>query len=127
VLILALVGCGGSTPPAPLPPPPRPAPAAPDADEHVDRNLDRIDADAREIESLLSRKRRERDSVWVTCLSDKLSQIHVARRSAKERRMTMQQALDLHDDGSAARDRHVVMTLRQRADQLTAEGRMCVT
>jgi len=70
--------------------------------------------------------REQRDVVKSLCLSDKLSQIDVATRSAKDRQTSLQAAA-LRNDAELSNHEFTMLTvLRQRTEQLIAEANQCI-
>ena len=61
-----------------------------------------------------------------TCLSDKLAQIEVATRSAKERQGALKSAIARGDNDLRNHEFAVMNVLRQRAEQLDAEANQCI-
>ncbi len=60
------------------------------------------------------------------CLSDKLSQIDVAARSAKDRQTALQAAAQRNDVELSNHEFTMLTVLRQRTEQLTAEANQCI-
>jgi hypothetical protein len=88
--------------------------------------LDRMAASAEEVRTMLAQKRRERDVVWVLCLNDKLTQIHVTLRSAGERRLLLLDAMSSANAEETARQLAFIGALRRRGEELLTESRQCV-
>ena len=78
------------------------------------------------IRRLLDAARQSRDVVKSLCLSDKLSQVDVAQRSAKDRSTALQAAAQRNDTELANHEFTIVAVLRQRVEQLAAEANQCV-
>lgn len=129
----ALLGFGEAGAQAvPAPPPPAAQPAAP-----VNLSLPEMVAQAEaiigQVENARTNVRRQleaareaRDVVKTLCLNDKLNQLDVAIRSARERKSQLDLAIS-RNDGELARHEFAIMSvLRQRSDQLTAEANQCV-
>lgn len=74
----------------------------------------------------LETARTQRDVVKVLCLNDKLNQIDVAIRSAKERKAALESAAARNDLDLANHEFTILTVLRQRSDQLTAEANQCI-
>jgi hypothetical protein len=100
-----------------------PGPAQIDATPEAD--IERISWVAREVTYQLAEKRHAHAVVWVTCLNDKLNQVHATRRAAAERLRGMQQARALGDEQAAMGERHRITLLRERAAELLQESREC--
>ncbi len=60
------------------------------------------------------------------CLSDKLSQIDVATRSARDRQSALQAAAQRNDLELSNHEFTMLTVLRQRTEQLTAEANQCL-
>jgi hypothetical protein len=74
----------------------------------------------------LETARAQRDVVKTLCLNDKLNQLDVAVRSARERREALQAAVQRSDADLASHEFTILSVLRQRSDQLTAEANQCI-
>jgi hypothetical protein len=74
----------------------------------------------------LEAARIARDVVKTLCLNDKLSQIDVATRSARDRQTTLQSAVQRGDVEMGNHEFTVLTVLRQRAEQLSAEANQCI-
>src|SRR5208282_5107119 len=74
----------------------------------------------------LERARTARDVVKSLCLNDKLSQIDVAGRTAKDRQSALQAAVQRGDQELANHEFTIMTVLRQRAEQLVAEANQCL-
>ena len=86
----------------------------------------RLQASSTRVRHLLDEARRQKDVVKMTCLSDKLSQIEVALKSAKERQSSLAVAISRNDGEQRDHEYAVVNVLRQRAEQLDAEASQCI-
>jgi len=78
------------------------------------------------VRHLLEQSRAARDVVKTLCLNDKLSQIDVATRSAKDRRQSLQLAIGRSDNELGNHEFTILTVLRQRTEQLTAEANQCI-
>ncbi len=74
----------------------------------------------------LDTAREARDVVKSLCLSDKLSQIDVATRSARDRQTALQAAAQRNDVELSNHEFTMLTVLRQRTEQLTAEANQCI-
>jgi hypothetical protein len=92
----------------------------------ADSVLSRMDSTARNVRHLLDSARQARDVVKSLCLSDKLSQIDVASRSAKDRDVALQAAAQRNDTELANHEFTILTVLRQRVEQLSAEANQCI-
>src|SRR6185503_10725803 len=92
----------------------------------TDAFLARMDASRMGVRRQLETARAQRDVVKTLCLNDKLNQIDVAIRSARERKDALQAAAQRSDADLANHEFTILSVLRQRADQLTAEANQCI-
>jgi len=87
----------------------------------------RIDAAASAVRKQLEVARAvEHDSVKTLCLNDKLSQLDVAFRSARDRRSDLTAAVQRSDIEMSNHEFTILTVLRQRAEQLAAEAQQCI-
>ncbi len=92
----------------------------------ADKHLGRMDQAARAVRKQLETARQQRDVVKALCLDDKLSQIDVAGRSAKERKASLAAAVTRNDAELSNHEYTILTVLRQRTEQLTAEANQCI-
>ncbi|MCC6558204.1 MAG: hypothetical protein IT372_35100 [Polyangiaceae bacterium] len=90
------------------------------------QGVERMEAVGAGIREELRVTRAQRDVVKALCLSDKLTQIDVAIRAARERRQAAELALARSDTDQAAHELTILVALRQRADALRAEANQCL-
>ena len=88
--------------------------------------LSRMDQAAGTVRRQLEQARAARDVVKTLCLNDKLSQIDVAIRSARDRQAALQAAAQRNDSELANHEFTILTVLRQRAEQLNAEANQCI-
>lgn len=74
----------------------------------------------------LEQARAARDVVKTLCLNDKLSQIDVTTRSARDRQAALQSAVERNDVESANHHFSILTAHRQHAEQITAEANQCI-
>ena len=86
----------------------------------------RMDTTRTGVRRMLESSRAQRDTVKTLCLSDKLNQIDVAVRSARERREALQAAVQRQDADRASLELNILGVLRQRSDQVMAEAQQCI-
>lgn len=119
----------------PAPPPPadasfglaRQVSASPqDQLAETDAHLNRIEAARASIRRLLETARAQRDILKTLCLNDKLNQMDVALRSARERRQSLEAAARRGDADLANHEYTILTVLRQRAEQISAEANLCI-
>jgi hypothetical protein len=124
---------GGAGAPG-APPPPNPQlgferrPQLSPADEvgQADSVIGRMNQAAATVRRQLDTAREQRDVVKSLCLSDKLSQIDVATRSARDRQTSLQAAAQRNDAELSNHEFTMLTVLRQRAEQLIAEANQCI-
>jgi hypothetical protein len=92
----------------------------------ADAILSRMTQAAATVRRQLDTARQARDVVKSLCLSDKLSQIDVAARSAKDRQAALQAAAQRNDVELSNHEFTMLTVLRQRTEQLTAEANQCI-
>jgi hypothetical protein len=92
----------------------------------ADAILARVDTAAGTVRRQLEVARVARDVVKTLCLNDKLSQIDVANRSARDRQSALQAAVQRNDAELSNHEFTIMTVLRQRVEQLTAEANQCI-
>lgn len=120
---------GASAPPAPSPQlgfERRPQLSPQDEMNQADALIARMTQAAATVRRQLDTAREARDVVKSLCLSDKLSQIDVATRSAKDRQTALQAAAQRNDVELSNHEFTMLTVLRQRTEQLTAEANQCI-
>jgi hypothetical protein len=90
------------------------------------KHVSRMDGAAGGVRKMLEEARRQRDVVKTLCLNDKLSQIDVAIRSARDRRTQLQSAVGRNDVELSNHEFTILTVLRQRTEQLVAEANQCI-
>jgi hypothetical protein len=80
----------------------------------------------RRVSDMLDRARQERDIIKVNCLNDKLTQIDVTLRSAREHQELLGTAVGINNDGQRNHEYALMTIFRQRAESLEAEARQCI-
>jgi hypothetical protein len=90
------------------------------------RIVSRMDQTASGIRKQLEQARAQRDVVKTLCLNDKLSQVDVAVRSARDRLSALQGAVSRGDVELSNHEFTILSVLHQRSDQLSAEGAQCI-
>jgi hypothetical protein len=88
--------------------------------------VSRMEQAATTVRHQLEAARIARDVVKTLCLNDKLSQIDVATRSARDRQASLQSAVQRSDVEMGNHEFTVLTVLRQRAEQLSAEANQCI-
>jgi hypothetical protein len=88
--------------------------------------VSRMDSARMGVRRQLETARAQRDVVKTLCLNDKLNQLDVAVRSARERRDALAAAAQRSDADLSNHEFTILSVLRQRSDQLTAEAQQCI-
>jgi len=94
--------------------------------QQSDGFLARMEGSRATVRRQLEQARAQRDVVKTLCLNDKLNQIDVAIRSARERRQALELAANRKDADLSNHEFTILTVLRQRVDQLTAEANQCI-
>jgi len=92
----------------------------------ADVSIARMEQGSATVRHMLEQAREQRDVVKTLCLNDKLSQIDVAVRSARDRKTALQAAAARNDQELSNHEFTIMTVLRQRAEQLTAEANQCI-
>jgi hypothetical protein len=90
------------------------------------KHVGRMEQAAGGVRKMLEEARKQRDVVKTLCLNDKLSQIDVAIRSARDRRTQLQAAVNRNDSELSNHEFTILTVLRQRSEQLVAEANQCI-
>ena len=86
----------------------------------------RMDSSRSTVRRMLEEARAQRDVVKTLCLDDKLNQIDVALRNARDRKGAIDGAAQRNDADLASHEFTVLGVLRQRSEQLVAEANLCI-
>ena len=121
----------GATAPSPAPSPQvgferRPQLSPAEEQTQADAILSRMTQAAATVRRQLDTARQARDVVKSLCLSDKLSQLDVAARSAKDRQTALQSAAQRNDVELSNHEFTMMTVLSQRTEQLSAEANQCI-
>jgi hypothetical protein len=92
----------------------------------ADATISRMAQQSATVRRQLDQARQGRDVVRSLCLSDKLSQVDVAARSARDRQAALQAAVQRGDTELANHEFTILTVLRQRSEQLGAEANQCI-
>jgi len=92
----------------------------------ADSLIARMEQAGTTVRRQLEQARAQRDVVKTLCLNDKLSQIDVAVRSARDRKGSLTAAAQRNDAELSNHEFTILTVLRQRAEQLTAEANQCI-
>ena len=88
--------------------------------------LPQMDQSAQTVRRQLEQSREARDVVKVLCLNDKLNQIDVATRAARDRMPVLTAALDKNDSENSRHEFAVLQVLRDRVRTLVQESNQCI-
>jgi hypothetical protein len=88
--------------------------------------LPEMERGASTVRRQLSESREKRDVVKVLCLNDKLNQIDVATRSARDRMPNLRGAAEKNDSDRSRHEFTVIQVLRDRVRSLVAEANQCI-
>lgn len=91
-----------------------------------DQFVARIDSAASTVRKQLEQARSERDVVKTLCLNDKLTQLDVTLRSAKERRAALESAANRRDTELSAHEFTILGVYRQRSERISTEANQCI-
>lgn len=94
--------------------------------DEAKKHLARMDSAGASVRKMLAEARQQRDVVKTLCLNDKVSQIDVANRTAKDRQQQLEDAAKRNDAELANHNFTIITVLRQRAEQLVAEANQCI-
>jgi hypothetical protein len=90
------------------------------------RLLDEMNAKRRRVAELLNLAQQQVDMIRVNCLNDKLTQIDVSIRSARDHMDLLQTAIGISNDGQRNHEYSLLQIFGQRAETLDVEARQCV-
>jgi len=85
-----------------------------------------MQATAATTQRMLAQARLARDVVKTLCLNDKLSQVDVASRSATDRKASLHAAVARNDQELSNHEFTILVVLKKRAEQLSAEANQCI-
>jgi len=88
--------------------------------------LPTMEQSAQTIRRQLEQARDSRDVVKVLCLNDKLNQVDVALRSAKDRIVSLSSAVERSEAERARHEFTVIQVLRDRVRALSQEASQCI-
>jgi hypothetical protein len=88
--------------------------------------MTKMDQGATTVRTMLEQAQAARDVVKAMCLKDKLMQIEVAKRSGRDRVLTLQSAVDAKDKDRSRHEFMIMQVLRDRVEQLVKEANQCI-
>ncbi|MCC6645679.1 MAG: hypothetical protein IT374_08930 [Polyangiaceae bacterium] len=91
-----------------------------------DKAVGRVEMNATAVRRMLEKARTERDVVKTLCLNDKLNQLDVTLRSARERKTALEAAVARKDADLSGHEFTILGVFRQRGDRLFSEANQCV-
>ncbi len=100
--------------------------SGPDQLREAGHVIDTVTSTRRQVSDLLDRARQERDIIKVNCLNDKLTQIDVTLRSAREHQDLLQTAVTINNDGQRNHEFQLMTIFRSRTQNLESEARACI-
>jgi hypothetical protein len=86
----------------------------------------KMEQGAATVRTMLEQAQAARDVVKAMCLKDKLAQIEVAKRSGRDRILTLQSAVDAKDKDRSRHEFMIMQVLRDRVEQLVKEANQCI-
>jgi hypothetical protein len=78
------------------------------------------------VESMLEQANKEKDSIKISCLQDKLTQLEVNLQGVEERRMLFEDALSRGDGADADQQFTILRIYISRVQSLMAEAENCI-
>ncbi len=78
------------------------------------------------VQNMLDRARKEKDTLKITCLDDKLTQIHVNMRGVEERKSALEVSVGAGDTASAKQQFVILKIYVARIQGLMAEAENCI-
>ena len=90
------------------------------------KHLARMEGAGAGVRKMLAEARQQRDVVKTLCINDKVSQVDVAIRSAKERQSQLADSVKRNDADLSNHHYTIITVLRQRTEQLVAEANQCI-
>jgi hypothetical protein len=103
-----------------------PESASPDPAIAAGGILDELQSAARTVRQRLQSARAQRDIIKTVCLNDKLNQLDVAVRNARERRESLLAAVAQTDTAVVTQERARLEVYRQQGRRVAAEAHQCV-
>src|SRR4051812_16469114 len=85
-----------------------------------------MDNDAQAVQRQATDAKQKHDVVKSLCLSDKLSQIHVASSTAAGRIETLEAAVNHNDADAAKHEFTIIQVLKDRSAALVSEANQCI-
>jgi len=92
----------------------------------VDEQLGVVQGIYRRVQNMLDRARKEKDTLKITCLDDKLTQIHVNLQGIEERKSALEVAVQGGDTSTANQQFTILKIYVSRIQGLMAEAENCI-
>lgn len=86
----------------------------------------RIEMTGATVRRMLEKARSDRDVIKTLCLNDKLTQVDVTLRSARERFESLRGAIGRRDQELSSHEFQILQVYRGRADRLNSEAQLCI-
>lgn len=101
--------------------------SGPEQLQQAEQIITTLNGTRRRVSDMLDRARtQDRDIIKVNCLNDKLNQLDMSLRSARERKEMLEIAVRINNDGQRNHEYNLMVMLRQRAEGLEGEARQCI-
>jgi hypothetical protein len=97
-----------------------------DQQKQAEQYVSRMESIVGGVQRDLEEARQQRDVVKTLCLNDKLNQLDVAQRSARERKRSLDSAASRGDQDLTNHEFTILSVLFQRSQQLDAEAKQCI-
>jgi hypothetical protein len=85
-----------------------------------------IQATRTQVSNMLDTARQERDIIKVNCLNDKLTQVDVTLRSAREHQELLSTAVSINNDGQRNHEFTLMSIYRGRTTDMAREAQACI-
>jgi len=92
----------------------------------VDEQMAVVKGIYRRVQNMLDKARQEKDTIKITCLDDKLTQIHVNLRGVEERQAALEIAMNSGDGSTADQQFTILKIYISRIQGLMAEAESCI-
>lgn len=100
--------------------------SGPEQLREADSVLEIVTGMRRRVSDMLDHARLERDIIKVNCLNDKLTQLDVTLRSAREHQELLSTAVSISNDGQRNHEFTLLSIFRSHAQDLENEAQLCV-
>lgn len=100
--------------------------SGPDQVREANAIVEEVQRIRRQVSDLLDTARQDRDIIKINCLNDKLTQIDVTLRSAREHQELLSTAVSTSNDGQRNHEFTLMTIYRGRSTGLEVEARQCI-